>query len=123
MLGAVVIVVACEDTAAPEEETCPEAAVRLCFTTTDTVVAAVAAVMDIAERSTKGLTSGGPRSQIESSVPSLVEALSNGRVTAARDALADLREGIAAARAASNPRDEPDLAAIELALLVIDRLL
>jgi hypothetical protein len=123
MLGAAVIVVACEDSGAPTEETCPTASARLCFTTPDTIASAILAVEDIAERSATGLVTSGPRTEIQTRVPALSEALGAGRVTAARDILADLRESVAAVRSASNPGDAPDLAGIELALLVIERLL
>src|SRR5687767_6941322 len=90
MLGAAAIIIACEDAGAPIEETCPESGARLCFTTPDTVIAVIAAVNDIGDRSTLGLTTGGPRSQIQSLVHPMMDALAAGRVTAARDALADM---------------------------------
>jgi len=110
--------IACADSNSPRQATCPGAGVALCTAPPQVVTAASGAVADVATRSTKGLKNPAAKARLESLASALAAALRDGRVSAAREALDDMRAAIAEARSqlASHPGDAADLTAIELSI-------
>lgn len=122
-LSAIAVLVACGETTSSEELTCPSADVELCAAPPEVVTAAKGAAMDIGLRSVKGLQNTAVRTQLESRAAALASALQDGRVSRARDLIAEMRATIAEARPRGPAGDTPDLTAIELSLIVAARLL
>lgn len=118
------IIWACSDTTAPEQLSCPEAPVLLCAKG-DVAVAVRAVARDAESRSVAGLKNASAAATIKQRLGFLSVALTEGNITAARDALSDARSAIVAAKSQVGqfPGDGPDLSAIELALLQVENTL
>ena len=112
---------ACSDTTAPEQLLCPEAPVLLCAKGEEAVVVKAAA-RDAENRSVAGLKNRSAAATIKQRLGSLSDALTEGNITAARDALSDTRSALTAAKnqLSQFPGDGPDLSAIELALFQVE---
>lgn len=115
---------ACSDGTAPDQLLCPAAQVLLC-TQAETAVYVAIVARDAESRNVSGLTNAARAAVLKQRLGALNVALAAGNITAAQRALTETRVAIEAAKAQLGqfPGDAPDLTAIELALLQVEKAL
>ena len=117
----VVLLAACSESAATEDQLCPSAQVPLCMKADSTVAVMLPMTNDAVIRSAAALGNAAVKSTLTSEINAVKAAIVAGNVTQAKNAMARARAAIATARQQNtHPGDAPDLAAIELALIQLE---
>lgn len=121
--AAVVALVACSDSTAATDVTCPSAAVPLCAREDSTVAAVALVTSDAGTRSLGALANPAAKAALATELAAIDAAIDARNVTQARAALERAGAALATARQqlSTHPGDAPDLAAIELALFQVAR--
>jgi hypothetical protein len=121
--GLLVGVAACRDSIGPEPLTCTNAAVPFCTEPPEAKAAVVEATSDAQTRSVGALKNGSAAQALSLNLMDLSTALSAGEISRARSALARSRQELEKGRGqlSTYPGDAPDLTAIELALIQVER--
>lgn len=114
----------CSDGTAPQPDlVCPSASVPLCTRSDSVGVVILPAANDARTRSVSALKNVAQAARLATELSRISEALKAGNVTLVKGGLRAAREVLVAARQqlGSYPGDAPDLAAVELALIQIER--
>lgn len=122
LLALTAVTSGCRNSTEPEPITCGTTTALLCQSS-DTAAVFVAVAKDAATRSLSGLKNGGAAAALTIELTALREAMSEGDLGRARNALRRAREALQVAKQRLNefPGDAPDLTAIDLALLQTQR--
>lgn len=113
----------CHDSTAPSDHiTCPAAGALVCIQP-EIAKPVTEATSDASTRSSSALQNKPSATAISQELNSLVVALSAGDIGAARSALKRASDQVASAKQqlSAYPGDAPDLTAIELALIQVDK--